>query len=168
MGLSSLLCLILYGHKSVWEKGHICGYFQGKKQPNSHVLVETDNSYLMIGGTSKPMIICANGHSVCQQCSKNMKLCPQCRFLLHQLYKSTWNLHNIFLTLKNGCQNLMFKFFRSPCLERPIPNISLLKTLDNLVNLKDRIKNSLKKLPIKVQNNRNFQMNFNRSTTVKI
>jgi len=55
------------------------------------------------GGTSKPMIICANGHSVCQQCSKNMKLCPQCR---------------------------------SPCLERPIPNISLLKTLDNLVNLK--------------------------------
>jgi len=49
------------------------------------------------------MVICPNGHSVCYQCCRGMKTCPQCR---------------------------------SPCLDKPIPNITLLKTLDNLVNLK--------------------------------
>ena len=46
--------------------------------------------------SKKPMVICPNGHSVCCQCSRSMKTCPQCR---------------------------------SQCLPRPIPNISLLKTL---------------------------------------
>jgi len=48
-------------------------------------------------------VICPNGHSVCYQCCRGMRSCPQCR---------------------------------APCLDKPIPNISLLKTLDNLVNLK--------------------------------
>ena len=59
------------------------------------------------GGTSKPMIICANGHSVCQQCSKNMKLCPQCRFLLHKLYKFAWNLQNKKMEAKIECLNFL-------------------------------------------------------------
>ena len=67
-----------------------------------------------------PQVICPNGHSVCHQCCRGMRTCPQCR---------------------------------APCLDKPIPNISLLKTLgqrirdalihnsdilclDNLVNLK--------------------------------
>jgi len=31
------------------------------------------------GGGRKPLVICANGHSVCAHCAKSMKLCPQCR-----------------------------------------------------------------------------------------
>lgn len=30
-------------------------------------------------GARKPLVICANGHSVCAHCARSMKLCPQCR-----------------------------------------------------------------------------------------